>query len=275
MPVKDSLTTARVLAVFSEEVGVRRGKVTDTFDDGKRLFARAVLHHLADVAPGDQLRGGVAIKATQDGVWLYPYTFRLVCGNGAIVAQTLEERPIAEPYLRAPEAVLQAVRAAVEACCNEEIFSSAVGAMRTARDLRATDMLLNVLPMLSHLSDGVQSYMLSRFFARTAPEGRATHPILSGPPSFSQPSPGHTRSPLHNGDLLSGVIDQFQKEGDQSQFGLANAITAVARDVQDPGLKWDLEKLGGAVALGTLHHTTDECEVAATLAVDEELVRTA
>jgi len=270
MPVKESLTTARVLAVFTEEVGVRRGEVTDTFDDGKRLFARAVLPHVADVGPGDQLRGGVAIKATQDGVWLYPYTFRLVCSNGAIAAQTLEERAIAEPYLRAPEAVLQAVRAAVEACCKEEIFSSAVGTMRSTRERKAIDMLLVVLPMLSRLSARYQGYVLSRFFERSAPEATVPDPVLSVPPSA-----GHGRSPRHHGGLLAGVIDQFRKEGDQSQFGLANAITAVARDVQDPDLKWDLEKLGGAVALGTVHHTTDECGAAEASAVDEDLLCTA
>jgi hypothetical protein len=135
-------------------------------------------------------------------------------------------------------------------------------------------MLLNVLPMLSHLSARRQSYVLSGFIERSAREGEAPAPIPSTLAlSLSQPSA------RHNGDLVSGVIDQFQKEGDQSQFGLANAITAVARDVQDPGLKWDLEKLGGAVVLGTLRtteaRTTDESEFAAPLLDDEELVRTA
>jgi hypothetical protein len=61
---------------------------------------------------------------------------------------------------------------------------------------------------------------------------------------------------------MTGVLSQYQKAGDRSRFGLAQAITAVARDVQDPELKWDLEKLGGAVALGTLRGTRDECESA-------------
>ena len=61
---------------------------------------------------------------------------------------------------------------------------------------------------------------------------------------------------------MTGVLSQYRKEGDPSRFGLAQAITAVARDVQDPELKWDLEKLGGAVALGTLRRTGDECKSA-------------
>jgi hypothetical protein len=61
---------------------------------------------------------------------------------------------------------------------------------------------------------------------------------------------------------MTGVLSQYRKEGDRSRFGLAQAITAVARDVRDPELKWDLEKLGGAVALGTLRRTGDESESA-------------
>jgi hypothetical protein len=61
---------------------------------------------------------------------------------------------------------------------------------------------------------------------------------------------------------MTGVLSQYRKEGDRSRFGLAQAITAVARDVRDPELKWDLEKLGGAVALGTLRRTRDESESA-------------
>jgi hypothetical protein len=76
---------------------------------------------------------------------------------------------------------------------------------------------------------------------------------------------------------MTGVLSQYRKEGDRSRFGLAQAITAVARDVQDPELKWDLEKLGGAVALGTLRCTEDECEnaLAALLECDLEKLASA
>jgi hypothetical protein len=231
MLFKEGLTTARVLAVFAEEVGGRRGEVTQTFDDGKRMFSRAVLPHVAQVGPGDQVRGGVAIKATGDGVWLYPYTFRRICSNGAIVARTLEERPLADPHLQQPELVLEAVRSTVEACSNAEVFTRAVAEMWKGREATATDLLLLILPSLSRSSD-----LVSGLIERN----------------------------VHHGDLMTGVLSQYRKEGDRSRFGLAQAITAVARDVQDPELKWDLEKLGGALALGTLRRTRDECESALT-----------
>ena len=254
MLFKEGLTTARVLAVFAEEVRARRGEVTQTFDDGKRLFSRAVLPHVAEVGPGDRIRGGVAIKATGDGVWLYPYTFRRICSNGAIDARTLEERPIADPHRQQPELVLEAVRSTVEACCKAEVFTRAVGEMRKGREDTATDLLLRILPLLSRSRDLVSGLIERSVREKKAPD---INTILSAlmPALFRRSAP-------HHGDLMTGVLSRYGKEGDRSRFGLAQAITAVARDVQDPELKWDLEKLGGAVALGTLRRTGDECESA-------------
>src|SRR5215510_3423874 len=92
MMLHENLTTARILAVFTETVATHGGEVTHTYDDGCLLFTRSVLPPAEDVRPGDRLKGGVALKATDDGVWLYPYLLRLICQNGAIVPQTLERR---------------------------------------------------------------------------------------------------------------------------------------------------------------------------------------
>jgi Na+-transporting methylmalonyl-CoA/oxaloacetate decarboxylase gamma subunit len=280
---KEGLTTARVLAVFAEEVRARRGEITETFDDGKRLFSRAVLLHVAEVGPDDQIRSGVAIKATGDGVWLCPYTFRRICSNGAIAARTLEERPIADPHLQPPELVLEAVRATVEACSKAEVFTTAVGEMRRGREATAIDLLLLMLPLLSCPGELVSELIERSVREKKAPETntpRATavevvesEAILSALiPALFRHSAQPGRPATHHGDLMTGVLSQYRKEGDPSRFGLAQAITAVARDVQDPDLKWDLEKLGGAVALGTLRGTRDECEgaLAALLKCDLE-----
>jgi hypothetical protein len=269
MLFKEGLTTAHVLAVFAEEVRARRGEVTQSYDDGQRLFSRSVLPHVAEVGPGDQVRGGVAIKATGDGVWLCPYTFRRICSNGAIAAWTLEERPIADPHLQQPELVLEAVRSAVEACSKAEVFTGAVGEMRRGREATAIDLLLLMLPLLSCPSELVSELIERSVREKKARESNTPRSIalevlesaaiLSA--VFRRSAQPGGLAPLH-GDLMTRVLSQYRKEGDPSRFGLAQAITAVARDVQDPELKWDLEKLGGAVALGTLRGTRDECESA-------------
>jgi hypothetical protein len=66
------LTTARIMGVFNEEIAARGGRVADTFHDGWRLFTRSVLARTEEVKPADRLQGGVAMKATKDGVWRYP-----------------------------------------------------------------------------------------------------------------------------------------------------------------------------------------------------------
>jgi hypothetical protein len=47
--------------------------------------------------------------------------------------------------------------------------------------------------------------------------------------------------------FLAQIMDQFLRDGDQSRFGAANAVTATARGVTDPALKWELEELGGGI----------------------------
>jgi hypothetical protein len=204
-----NLTTEQILTVFSEEVAARDGRVTDTFHDGRRLFARSVLPHVEHVRPGDGFQGGVALKAIEEKVWLYPYLFRLVCRNGAIVAETLEARSLEDLHELEPDSALQAIRDGIEACCAPEVFLGNVRKMRAACEVQA-DAALNLLPLFSRLPAGVGARMLTQ------------------------------------------ILDQFFREGDSSQFGLGNAVTAVARETRDPELRWNLEEFGGGVAIGVV-----------------------
>ena len=47
--------------------------------------------------------------------------------------------------------------------------------------------------------------------------------------------------------LAQQFMERFRAEGDNSRFGLMNAITATARDTDDPELRWQLEEFGGGV----------------------------
>src|SRR5437016_5997319 len=62
-----------------------------------------------------------------------------------------------------------------------------------------------------------------------------------------------------NPGLLSHIMNQFFQGGDSSQFGLAYAITAVARETRDSELRSNLEEFGGGVAIGTIpRHPADQ-----------------
>ena len=215
MLFSSNLTTAQILAVFAEEVAARGGCITDTFRDDRRLFTRSILPHVEEVRHGDHVQGGVALKATPAGVWLYPYLFRLVCRNGAIIAETLEARSLGDLPQQEPDTALQSIREGIEVCCAREVFMGTVRKMRTACEAEV-DLALALLPLLSRLSTQA------------------------------------------NAELLAQIMDHFFREGDRSQFGLANAVTAVARDTRDPELRWNLEEFGGGVAIGIVpRHPAD------------------
>lgn len=50
--------------------------------------------------------------------------------------------------------------------------------------------------------------------------------------------------------LTDRILKRFLRKEPQSRFGLMNAVTAVARDTDDPQVRWDLEQLGGAIGAG-------------------------
>src|SRR5262249_18469151 len=148
---------------FAEEITAVGGRVSDTFDDGARLFTRSILPQVREVRAGDRVQGGVALRAGERAVCVHPYVFRQVCRNGAIMAQAIPPRRITED-----DAV--AVRLAIRACCAEEAFSVATEQMRSARE-READLALNLLPMLARLPGGSGSQfartILDRFFQDT------------------------------------------------------------------------------------------------------------
>ena len=47
--------------------------------------------------------------------------------------------------------------------------------------------------------------------------------------------------------LRTEIMRRFSRDRDRSVFGLANAVTSLARDQEDPEVRWRLEELGGGV----------------------------
>ena len=49
-------------------------------------------------------------------------------------------------------------------------------------------------------------------------------------------------------DVFPQILDRyFSGTEGRSAFGLMNAVTSLARDTEDPELRWELEELGGGV----------------------------
>jgi hypothetical protein len=203
----DWLTTQEIGAIFADEMETAGGRVSDRFDDGTRLFLRAVLPDEREVRPGDRLRGGVAVRATHEEISVHPYIFRQVCSNGAIRAHAMQSRRLERAGFSpgdVPE-VEFALREAVRACCLDEAFAGGVAEMRSSLE-SGMDLALTMMPMMSRLL-----------------EGGAPH------------------------EIVETILGRLFESRDTSRFGLMNAVTAFARDTTDPELRWRLEVLGGGI----------------------------
>jgi hypothetical protein len=162
-----SLSTVEILATFRETIVGLGGRVADTFDDGRRLFTRSVLALADDVRPGDRLKGGVALRATEQEVWVHPYLFRQVCRNGAIVAQALETRYVADLQLYDDDEARHVIRQGVEECSAEEVFAEGVQQMRSAAASQV-ELALMMLPLMARISGlngaNLSAEIIERFF---------------------------------------------------------------------------------------------------------------
>src|SRR4051794_33924770 len=93
------MTTRDIAEIFTEEIAMAGGTVSDSFDDGDRLYLRSILPPEMPVRQGDMLQGGVALMATTLEVHVHPYLFRQVCSNGAIRAHAVQTRRLLVPSL--------------------------------------------------------------------------------------------------------------------------------------------------------------------------------
>jgi hypothetical protein len=158
-------TTAEIQALFAEQITAAGGTVADTFDDGARLFTRSLLPAVREVQKGDQVQGGVALRAAEADVWVHPYVFRLVCRNGAIRAHALQTRHVEAHDCATPEEAAGAIRAAVVACCAADAFAAGAEEMRSAHEHEA-DLALNLLPLLAHLPSETAGQLFQQIMDR-------------------------------------------------------------------------------------------------------------
>ncbi len=203
------LTTGEIKEIFVNEVEDAGGRMSDVFDDGTRIFLRAVLAGEKEVERRDRVQGGVAVRATADDICVHPYVFRQVCKNGAIRAHAIETREIRRVDFSTEEQaeVASALCEAIRGCCCDEAFARGAVEMRAARESSQVDLALTMMPLFARFAQGTES--------RT---------------------------------VISLIFDRFLAGQDKSRFGLMNAVTSVARDTRDPEVRWRLEEFGGGIA---------------------------
>jgi hypothetical protein len=197
-----------ILETFEQEVRELGGTVRDVYAEGDLLYARAVLPSQMDVRPGDRVHGGIAVRTHDTEILVHPYTYRVVCTNGAILASPMASRVVERVDLAAAtpiiNAVLDELRAALHVGGASPTLDTAVRAMRSAAE-RDADLLIELMPALPHMPPGVRA------------------------------------------SVLRSIVRRYETDGDRSVLGLVNAVTSVARDTVDPDLRWRLEEVGGGM----------------------------
>ena len=159
-------TTLDLLDAFTEEVAAAGGAVTDAHRDDARLYVRSVVRGAeADVRAGDTVRGGVAMRAAAGVVSVHPYTYRLVCRNGAVHAQTtgtctirLDEEPGATA-----DGILYLARQAVRFCAAPDAFAGVVDDLRRSAAEVSADIMVNMMSMLRIVPPATAALILRQF----------------------------------------------------------------------------------------------------------------
>lgn len=197
-----------ILEAFEQEVRELDGTVPDVYAEGDLLYARAVLPGAAEARPGDRIHGGVAVRTHDTEILVQPYSYRVVCTNGAIAAFATGSRFVERVEVAAPStainAVLEELRAAIRAAAAPATLETTIGAMRSAAQ-READVMVQLIPLVPHMPPGIRA------------------------------------------SLVRTIVRRFEAERDGSVLGLVNAVTSVARDTTDPETRWRLEELGGGM----------------------------
>jgi hypothetical protein len=206
----------QIREAFTDVITSLGGTVSEVFDDGRRMLARAVVATTEELRPDDRVTAGVAVRVVGPEIVVHPYVLRQVCANGAIIVHALESRRferietievVSSTYESA--VALRNVEEAVRGCADEHAFSAAAEAMRSAMTMDA---------------DVTWLFYALRALPRTV-----------------------------QAQVLPEILDRLTAGGDPSAFGLMNAVTSVARDTDDPETRWALEAIGGSIPARPRH----------------------
>ena len=191
-----------------------------------RMYIKAVFPRIqGEVAKGDVVQSGVVISNSEIGMGslrIEPLVYRLVCLNGMIAATAMKRHHVGG-------------RALFDA---EE-----GGALEFYRDetLKQDDLALWM-----KVQDTVRSSVSEAAFARVLEDMRASTDVMMQVSPVKVVERVAARYTLNEGEK-DNVLLHLLKGGDLSKWGMVNAITRAAQDVESYDRATDLERLGGQV----------------------------
>jgi hypothetical protein len=175
------LSLDRVAEITNEETLAAGGAIRDRIQDASRMFLRTRLRHREAARLDDEIEGGVALKMIRSQVWVRPYTFRLVCENGAILP-AVDEADCIDLTLLPGDVQEESLRESIRDAGKEAPFRNF---MRGIHDMQ--DPMVMTL-MLRYLSQFAPDLVLD-ILSRTREEGDLTaYGIFNGITSLARDS---------------------------------------------------------------------------------------
>lgn len=214
--------------VFRAEIQTASGKVSSSSRDVKQFIGRSILPGLVDVRPSDPtspqrepdrrtqilVRGSVALP---DHVQ-----------RGVAIRATTEEVWVAPYFFRL-------------ICKNGAVLS---------QTLQARHIALSELSGRAEaeyaIGKAIRDCCNDESFVKAADQLRAAHEQPIDEAALRASLSARIAPPV--GTALLGLIrGQLIQQGARTRFVLINAVTAVARDLPNPDLRWRLEEFGGGL----------------------------
>jgi hypothetical protein len=203
------------------DVQVESAAITDT-----RMYLKAVSTRMqGDVRPGDILRWGIALSNSEVGAGklrIDPLVYRLVCRNGAVAREHLGT------YARRH--------------VGSKVMSHLDVSQLLSDEARQADD--NAFWLATR--DIIHSVFNWDRFHRVLETWRAAvnREIKVEVPRVVEATLKHHKLPE---TMQGGILDHLIREGDLSQYGLGNAITRYAQDVESYDTATQLEEIGADV----------------------------
>lgn len=152
-------------AVFSCEVVEVDGEFQRSVTQDDCLYIHALLPQVAELAPGDRVQAGIALRANRRGLAIHPYLVREQSAYGFIMARVLQAQPLLLQDYAGPELVKFAIGQAVRVCSAGDVFDYAIDRLRDARRVPAfsggfaidVSLMLNRTPAKQQLARILQS----------------------------------------------------------------------------------------------------------------------
>jgi hypothetical protein len=219
--IDNGVVAATVLPILGDmpDLVIESCEITE-----RRMYIKAVTPRIrGEVSVGDEVQSGIIISNSEIGlgaVVVQPLIFRLVCKNGMILN----------------DSSLRAHHVGGRAQSNEEVYS-----LLSDETLKADDHAV-----LLKVRDVVRAAMSQNVFDRALEKFR----IAKGQKIEGNPAEAIevlSKRLNFNESETGGILRHLIEGGDLSRWGVANAVTRHAQDVESYDRSTEMEQLGGRI----------------------------